>query len=470
MRIALLGALCGLAACSASSIRVEVDRSACGSSCATRLDLYYLSADGACALDRVEVNGSGQHTFSGQKLVSGERALIAVRAFCPGNPCAACAGHVLVEAGESAVRLALAPSEGCVGAIAPCTPADAGPPEARADRGRPDGTPPPLISGATWDPIERTASLAKGSSGWPLAWADDGHLYTTYSSGSGFGGPYRCLGLARLEGMPPAKGTAWAEQVKGINLPSSTFDSACSSSNAPPADARYSGGILMVSGRLFVVARNVKPDPKAPTSPYERASSQLGWSDDHGLSWSWASWTFAELGMLSFIGFGQDYAGARDGHVYLVGHDSPKAWEEAPNGWVLLLRATKEKLTAQASYEYFAGLAGGVPLWTSSYAKRRPILERTRAYRVACSYDAPIGRYLLWMAEPSGTGFSLHEAPEPWGPWSEFLTLASWDLKAGDCEGHFPAKWMSADGKRLHAVFSAGDALRIRGLELELNP
>src|SRR6187549_400513 len=46
--------------------------------------------------------------------------------------------------------------------------------------------------------------LAPGSDNWPTTWADDGHLYSAWGDGGGFGGTNSngrvSLGIAQLEG------------------------------------------------------------------------------------------------------------------------------------------------------------------------------------------------------------------------------------------------------------------------------
>ena len=58
-------------------------------------------------------------------------------------------------------------------------------------------------------------------------------------------------------------------------------------------------------------------------------------------------------------------------------------------------------------------------------------------------------------------GFGIFDAPEPWGPWTTVTAVPEWDVSPGEtCS--FPTKWMSADGKTLHLVFSDGDCFAVR--------
>ena len=41
--------------------------------------------------------------------------------------------------------------------------------------------------------------LASGSDNWPMTWADDGHQYTAWGDGGGFGGSNSCVVLRHPE-------------------------------------------------------------------------------------------------------------------------------------------------------------------------------------------------------------------------------------------------------------------------------
>ena len=164
------------------------------------------------------------------------------------------------------------------------------------------------ISGIEWAPAKSIVRLATDSDNWPLAWADDGHLYTAYGDGHGFKPQVKrklSMGLGRVEGDPPG--------IRGINVRSVTAED-----TGGGASGRKASGMLCVDGTLYMWVRNANK---------KGAESQLGWSRDHALTWKWANWRFTEsFGYPTFISFGRDYAGARDDFVYVVSHDSPSAY------------------------------------------------------------------------------------------------------------------------------------------------
>ena len=71
----------------------------------------------------------------------------------------------------------------------------------------PPNPPSPVIKDIQWD-FAHLIRKAPGSDLWPVTWADDGHLYTSWGDGGGFGGTNSrgrvSLGFARIEGPPTA--------------------------------------------------------------------------------------------------------------------------------------------------------------------------------------------------------------------------------------------------------------------------
>jgi hypothetical protein len=105
------------------------------------------------------------------------------------------------------------------------------------------------------------------------------------------------------------------------------------------AAGRKASGLLMVEGVLYLWARNVN-------------NSQLAWSTDHGSTWAWSDWKFTNsFGCPGFLNFGPNYAGARDGFVYVYSHDSDSAYTAADG--MVLARVPKARIRERSAYEFF---------------------------------------------------------------------------------------------------------------------
>jgi CubicO group peptidase (beta-lactamase class C family) len=309
---------------------------------------------------------------------------------------------------------------------------------------QPPYPPSPVITGIQWAPPESIIRKAAGSDNWPLTWADDGHQYTAYGDGWGFEPKVErklSLGLSRIEGPP--------DNFRAVNIRSASVERVGQGGAGLKAS-----GMLMVDGVLYMWMRNA-------------ANSVLTWSDDHGQTWNEADWRFvAGFGAPTFLNFGQNYEGARDGFVYIYSHDHDSAYEPADR--MILARVPKSSIRDRDAYEYFAGLTtAGQPRWSASADKRAGVFDHPgRAYRSGITYNPSLKRYLWCQIIPVGDtrfsgGFGVYDAPEPWGPWTTVYSTEKWDVGPGEtCS--FPAKWISSDGKTVHMVFSGDDAFSVR--------
>ncbi|MGH7225222.1 MAG: serine hydrolase, partial [Gemmataceae bacterium] len=177
-----------------------------------------------------------------------------------------------------------------------------------------------VITGIAWAAKETILRKAKGSDNWPLTWADDDRQYTAYGDGRGFEpfAPRKLgLGFARIEGDPP--------RFQGINLSSPSGEQL-----GAGAASRKASGILCVEGVLYLWTRNA-------------GNARLAWSKDHGKTWEWADWKLTtSFGFPTFLNFGKNYAGARDGFVYVYSHDAGSAYKPADR--MVLARVPKRNI------------------------------------------------------------------------------------------------------------------------------
>jgi CubicO group peptidase (beta-lactamase class C family) len=309
-----------------------------------------------------------------------------------------------------------------------------------------------LITRVQWAPKESIVRKAKGGDNWPITWADDDRLYTAYGDANGFE-PFLkeklSMGLVAVEGT--------AGDFRGVNIRSSIFET-----KGEGAKGRKASGMLMVDGTLYVLVRNV-------------GNAQLGWSKDHGQTWTWSDWKFEKsFGCPTFLNFGRNYGGARDEYVYVYSHDSDSAYDPADG--VVLARVPQKRVRDQAAYEYFQQLdASGVPTWSKSIEDRGHVFANPGGcYRMSVSYNAGLNRYVLCqiVADKSRDsrfdgGFGIYESSQPWGPWATVYYTNTWDVGPGETNS-LPTKWMSDDGRTVHLVFSGDDCFSVREAQLIL--
>ncbi len=305
-----------------------------------------------------------------------------------------------------------------------------------------------VIKGINWAPKETIIRRAQGSDNWPMTWADDDNLYTAYGDGNGFDPktPEKLsLGLAKIIGGPT--------DFSGVNIRSASIEF-----KGDDKAGKKSSGMLMVDSVLYLLARNA-------------GNSQLAWSRDRGLTWEWSDWKFTRsFGYPTFLNFGRNYAGARDGYVYVYSHDADSAYVAADR--FVLARVPKDKIRDRSAYEFFKSLnANKRAVWTKDVAQRGAVFTNSgRCYRSAVSYNPALKRYLWCQTLPGGDarfrgGFGIYDAPEPWGPWTTVYFTEEWDVGPGETSS-LPTKWMIADELTLHLVFSGDDSFSVRRAKL----
>ena len=310
-----------------------------------------------------------------------------------------------------------------------------------------------VITSLIWADASTIVRQADGSDNWPITWADDGEQYTAYGDGWGFEPkvPNKLsLGFCRVSGDPPGD---------GVNIRSATGEQI-----GDGRSGKKASGMLSVKGTLYMLVRNANNNGQ---------QSQLAWSSDHGLTWTWSAWKFAELGYPCFLNFGRDYAGARDGYIYVYSPDTSSAYNETDT--VVLARVPIESITDRNAYEFYSGIdARGDPIWSGDIDQRKAIfIFPGGCNRIDVTYNAPLERYLLVMRSRAQTGgrnqFSIFDAPEPWGPWTTVFFTENWDVDPGE-SAHIPAKWISADGLTCHLVFAGSDSFAVRQFTLTAVP
>ncbi len=318
--------------------------------------------------------------------------------------------------------------------------------------------PSPAVESIEWASIDSIVRLARDGDNWPVTWADDDALYTTWGDGTGFAPKVEkklSCGFARVTGTPP--------KIAGENIRSQAEQL------GQGREGKKGWGMLSVGGRLYLALGH---------ADQRGGQSQLAWSDDHAKSWTLADWKFREFGLVGYVNFGRDYAGARDDFVYAYSHDGPQA--DTPADRFVLMRVPKDKLHERAAWEFFARLDRDEPQWTSEVSRRGAVFTHQDAcLRSAIVYCAPLKRYLWWqqLPQPKGAadrgdtrfsgGFGIYDAPEPWGPWTTAYFTPKWDVGPGE-HADFPAKWMSDDGHTLYLVFSGDDAFSVREAKVKL--
>ncbi len=319
-----------------------------------------------------------------------------------------------------------------------------------------------IILGISFD-LSTLVELAPGSDNWPVTWADDDHQYTSWGDGGGFGGTNNdgrvSLGFGRVEGSK--------DSYQGFNV---------WGGKNPENSAEFNGksrGIISIGGILYMWRGG------AGSGAMSFDFDELYQSTDHAASWQFTGVRFDSndfpnsegIFATTFLQFGRDYGGARDGYVYTYAPENKDGvWEVQTPGEIALLRVPIGSITNESSYEFFAGLDGqGQPQWSSAASARQPVFEDAvnGVMRTSVSYNPGIGRYILITQQVSryqsqSGHIGIYDAPEPWGPWTTVLLANPWTLGLQNGSKtvfwNFSNKWLSQDGLDFVLVYTGDGA------------
>lgn len=306
----------------------------------------------------------------------------------------------------------------------------------------------PVIKSITWH-WDTHKTAAPGSDLWPVTWGPDGHIYTAWGDGGGFGGTNSdgrvTMGFARIEGGP--------EDFVGVNINGGKDPEHPTSF---PGKGK-TGGILFVHGTLY--ARLNMQDGTFPD-----VNHGVCWSEDLGATWKTASWVFPKgegnFKPSRFLNFGRDYTGVPEhlaGFVYLYGFRQGEGW--GTGGRSYMGRVPEDKMKERAAYEFFAGVGhDGKPVWASDVTLIKPVFsDPNGATPGTVVYNPALKRYFLTSFHTGANQLGIFDGPQPWGPWTTVAYYEDWGDMGADAHGlncDFPQKWMSADGLTMWCVFS----------------
>ena len=292
--------------------------------------------------------------------------------------------------------------------------------------------------------------LAPGSDNWPVTWADDGHQYTSWGDGGGFGGTNAdgrvSLGVARIEGD--------SESYKGVNVWGGK-----NTDSKNLVDGK-SYGIISIDGILYQWV-----SPGSGEEGYQE--SRLYYSTNRGTSWLPASWAFMASDKIvnpTFCQFGKDYADSPDGYVYIYANnviDDTRLDVQKP-GKITLMRVPAASVLDRKRYEFFAGSGlDNRPSWSDRFEERVPVFTDSNGvgWNTSVSYNRGLGKYFLITEHVSSadSNIGIFEASAPWGPWST-VYYGKFGREAGLQQTaffyNFSNKWSSSDGLEFVLVFT----------------
>ncbi|MGI9488156.1 MAG: hypothetical protein ACR2RF_20205 [Geminicoccaceae bacterium] len=314
-----------------------------------------------------------------------------------------------------------------------------------------------VIQGFELDWTSHTRA-ADGSGDWGTTWADDGHLYTAWGNGGGFGGSNVngrvYLGFARVEGGP--------DDYRAFNV----WGGHEAENPAEFGGKAYS--LLSVDG-FFYMWRCGESDGVTSLESQElfHSTNRSATWRSTGVKFTPGSIADGDLGFYCpvFLQYGQNYAGARDDYVYAYAPEIQQTdtlYPQVP-GEVTLMRVPKTMINIRSSYEFYAGMgADGEPVWTFEAMDRASVFtdaENGITQHIAVVYNPGLDRYLLTTehSEHAEGNIGVYDGPTPWGPWTTVHFSDSFGRFETLDNGFmwvFPSKWLGANGEDFVMIYT----------------
>jgi hypothetical protein len=309
---------------------------------------------------------------------------------------------------------------------------------------------------------EQFSSVSTNSNGdlWANCWSNDDNVYAANGDGPGFGSVNADVVVNRISGTPGS--LSGAELASGAQVGQVWGD--------PATYNRKPTGMLCVNGTLYLAVQdlNYKTFDDAPNATIAK-------STDHGQTWTWNTsapmFSNHQFTTIWFLDYGKDNAGDPDpNYVYAYGLDGN--WRTSYAGSVpnpvdvYLARVPKTSVQDAGTWQW----STGANTWSApgAMSQRVSVLHDDRVIyptvydshqhnlttlaQGSVVYDAPLGRYLYtsWTEYT----FEFYEAPNPWGPWSHFMTKDfggyPWtSTKNGGYATTIPSKFISSDGRSM---------------------
>lgn len=334
-----------------------------------------------------------------------------------------------------------------------------------------------------------------GADTWYPSWAADGNLYSPWTDGNVNG-----LGVSSA-GQEAATGHATIlgdDPLKLIVTNQGVFKS-----SPRPYEGRYPCGSLVHEGVWYYGTYCLHPSGSVPREgipynwPWMGPFVGFRWSTNYGRTWTQTPCTPAQplfgeqarqgepvkIGAPHFVDFGRAMEHSPDGKAYLVAQGASdganrrfayNSWITADQVYLLRVKPSVANMNNAAQYEYFAGrAANGQDLWTSDFAKIKPIAEwRDHMGCVTMTYHAPLKKYLLCVTDGGNTVSRFHtyllESDRITGPWKVAAYLQNFGEQAYFV--NIPSKFIRGDGRTIWLCYAANFSSGWGGITFKSRP
>jgi hypothetical protein len=177
---------------------------------------------------------------------------------------------------------------------------------------------------------------------------------------------------------------------------------------------------------------------------WETNYSGLAKSTDHGESWTklpaprWPGTSnFVQVSVTNV-----------DGDLYFWGVTHGRF------GGVQLMKVAERDVEHQGAYRYFTGTADdGTPQWSTELSAAKTIVDGTVG-ELSVVWNTYLHRWLMTYTDGGASAADIREAPAPWGPWSDAMTLVSQAAVPGLYAPYMLPEYTANDGRTIYFTLS----------------
>jgi hypothetical protein len=270
-----------------------------------------------------------------------------------------------------------------------------------------------------------------------------------------------------FSGDTPAQGGFWRSNVMAYSTdfsPSNgiTFDGWVQNTTGQAREVIYSGrtspiteiptGAVSINDRIYTwyMAVNWWGPPGQWTANYA------------GLAyWKEGDEAFTVVDSFAFPGNGNfgmvaatirtDPLGQTDEHVYVWGTPAGRL------GGVKLARVEPQDITDINAYEYFGGLDAGQPNWVQSEFDA-PLIVGPTVGEMSVMYNEALQSWTMLYLNHNRYAIEIRQSPEPWGPWSDPIEVATGAQFAGLYGSYMNPLLVENGGESIYFTMSLWDS------------
>jgi len=122
-------------------------------------------------------------------------------------------------------------------------------------------------------------------------------------------------------------------------------------------------------------------------------------------------------------------------------------------GGVQLMKVTEKDVEKQTAYQYFTGIRGSQPQWSSDINAAKTIVDGTVG-ELSVAWNDYLQRWLMSSTDGGDEGTTIREGITPWGPWNAPKTLLTQTDLPGLYAPYLHPRYVENGGRTIYFTVS----------------